>query len=208
MSADAPAAGHSTPTIPWHRRLEARVLLGVTLIAGLSLASVTVVTGRVVLSHSLTRARGDLTAAQAAFTHLITKRAEFAESQARLITALPVFRAHMADSSLFADRATMTVLADEYCHDLSAAFCVVTSGDGRWRASPGFADSAGPVRSLDSVIQAALAGRAVRRILSLDRQLFLVVSQPGRYADEIVGTVHVGLPPRRRRGARAGAHHP
>src|SRR5215213_6431855 len=82
-SAGTPAPGLPRPSIPWHRRLEARVLVSVTLIAGLSLASVTVVTGRVVRSHSLDRARGDLSAVQVAFAHLITTRAEFAESQTK-----------------------------------------------------------------------------------------------------------------------------
>src|ERR1043166_6016817 len=94
----------TSPAIPWHRRLEARALIGVTIIAGLSLASITVVTGRVVQGHSLERARGDLAAAQAAFAHLISTRSDFAVAQTRLITALPVSRPYMTDSQLSADR--------------------------------------------------------------------------------------------------------
>ena len=53
--------------IPWHRRLEARVLFGVSLIAGLSLASIAFVTGRVVRSHTYDRARNDVKTARVAF---------------------------------------------------------------------------------------------------------------------------------------------
>src|SRR4030095_2215059 len=106
--------------IPWYRRLEARVLVAVTLIAGCSLAAVTLVTRQVVESHSLDRAREDLAATRAALQHLITTR--FAHAQKKLIPTLPVFRAYMTDTRLASDRETMAVMADAYRHDLSAAF--------------------------------------------------------------------------------------
>src|SRR6187402_736059 len=114
----APLASRQ-PSIPWHRRLEARVLLGVALIAGLSLASVAIITSRVVRTHAFERARTDLSSAQAAFTHLITTTVESADGQSRLITSLPVFRSYMVSTDLRSDRNTMEEMADEYCGHLS-----------------------------------------------------------------------------------------
>ena len=62
--------------IPWHQRLEARVLAGVTTIVGVSLAALTLFTGQVVARHRMTRAASDLAAAQAAFTHLVSTQSE------------------------------------------------------------------------------------------------------------------------------------
>jgi hypothetical protein len=78
--------------------MEARVVLGVTVFVGLSLALVLTVTTRAVTSRSLERASGDLETARTAFARLVANRTEFASAQARLIAALPVFRAHMAMS--------------------------------------------------------------------------------------------------------------
>ena len=188
MAADTslvPAAQHS---IPWHRRLEARVLVGVCLIAGFSLASLTVVTGRVVQSHALSRAAGDLSSAQAAFSHLISTRTGFVAAQTRLITALPVFRAHLIDVRLAADVATMEAMADTYRKDLSAAFCVVTDASGRWLASPGLESPTGR-QALDPAVRTAVGGQSHHEILAIDGRLFLVVSEPARFADEVLGTL-------------------
>src|SRR6187402_2640929 len=95
----APLASRQ-PSIPWHRRLEARVLLGVALIAGLSLASVAIITSRVVRTHAFERARTDLTSARAAFTHLIDTRADVADVRSEDIVDGPVFRAHMSSADV------------------------------------------------------------------------------------------------------------
>jgi 3-oxoacyl-ACP reductase-like protein len=122
--------------IPWHQRLEARVLAGVTTIIGVSLAALTLFTGQVVAGHSMNRAAGDLAAAQAAFTHLVSTQSELVAAQTRLITGLPVFRAHMTDSRLMDDGATMEAMAEMYREELDAAFTIVSDGRGQWLASP------------------------------------------------------------------------
>jgi PAS domain S-box-containing protein len=188
MAADASAVPAAQHSIPWHRRLEARVLVFVCLIAGFSLATLTLVTGRVVESHALSRAAGDLSSAQAAFSHLISTRTQFVAAQTRLITTLPVFRAHMVDVRVAADAATMEAMADTYRTDLSAAFCVVTDADGRWLASPGLESRAGK-RALDPGIRVAAGGQSHHEILAIDGRLFLVVSEPARFADEVLGTL-------------------
>src|SRR5262245_3479037 len=188
MSAKVPARP-ARQAIPWYRRLEARVLVAVTLIAGCSLAAVTLVTRQVVESHSLDRAREDLAATRAAFTHLITTRTGFAHAQTKLIATLPVFRAHMTESRLVSDRETMEVMADAYRRDLSATFCIVTAADGRWLASPGAQMTAVAHTSVDDLTHGVLSRGAARRLLALDGTVFLVVSEPVTFADEVLGTL-------------------
>ena len=120
------AASSPPSPIPWHRRMEARVVLGVSLFVGLSLGAVLTVTTRAVTSRSLERASDDLEAARAAFSRLVANRAEFAAAQTRLITALPVFRAHMTDVRLASDMATLDAMAEDYRRQLNAQFCIVT----------------------------------------------------------------------------------
>src|SRR5579862_7420519 len=86
--------------IPWHRRIEAVVVVGSSLLVALSLAAVLVATTRLVTTRSLDRASLDLQTARATFYHLVANQAASAAAQTRLITALPVFRAHMTDSRL------------------------------------------------------------------------------------------------------------
>ena len=150
-----------TVAIPWHRRLEARVLAGVTAIVGISLAALTVVTGAVIARHTMARAEVDLAAAQAAFTHLVSTQSELVGAQTRLITGLPVFRAHMTDSRLLTDVATMEAMADMYREELDAAFTIVSDGDGRWLASPGLPADASRER-LQPLVDATAAGRKQR----------------------------------------------
>jgi hypothetical protein len=100
-SAADPAAQDSAarvPHIPWHRRLEARVLIVVTLIAGASIAAALLAAGQVLQRYSLTRSSEDLAAARAAFDRLVDSRGRFAATETRLITELPVFRANLAPS--------------------------------------------------------------------------------------------------------------
>ena len=85
-------------SLPWHLRLEARVIFGIAFLVALSLGAVLVATTRAVTTRSFERASTDLDAARSAFYQLVDDRAEFTAAQAALVTALPVFRAHMTDS--------------------------------------------------------------------------------------------------------------
>ncbi len=172
--------------------MEAAVVVGVSLLVGLSLGAVLVATTRVVTNRSLARASDELEAARSAFYHLVENRAEFAAAQTRLITALPVFRAHMTDSVVASDAATIGAMADDYRRQLKAQFCIVTERKGGWTGSPGWPAGEKPTRAMQSSIDAALAGDSHRDILSVRDQLFLVVSEPARFAEEILGTLTVG----------------
>ena len=172
--------------------MEAAVVLGVSLLVFLSLGAVLIAATRVVTNRSLAQASGELEAARSAFYHLVDNRAEFAAAQTRLITALPVFRAHMTDSRLATDAATIDAMADEYRRQLKAQFCIVTDRDGGWTGSPGWPAGEKPARAMQSSIDAALAGGPHRDILSIRDQLFLVVSEPAQFAAETLGTLTVG----------------
>jgi PAS domain S-box-containing protein len=177
-------------SIPWHRRLEARTLAGVTAIIGLSLAVLLLRTGSVFTSHAMERARDELTAGRAAFSHLLTTRSQLVAAQARLITGLPVFRAHMTDARLAADEATMTAMAEMYRDELTAAFTIVSDRRGQWLASPGLpARAGGPLRPL---VAAAALGDERREIVALQGGLFLVVAEPALFGDEVLGTLTIG----------------
>ncbi|MBM3770234.1 MAG: hypothetical protein FJW27_02915 [Acidimicrobiia bacterium] len=75
------------------------------LTAGLAL--VFVVTTTVVSSQSRDRAALELDVARSSFHAQLEERARSAMRAAELITQLPVFRAHLTDSRLAEDRATV-----------------------------------------------------------------------------------------------------
>jgi PAS domain S-box-containing protein len=186
-----PATVATSARIPWHRRIEAVVVLSSSLIVGSSLGAVLVATTRLVTNRSLDRASLDLETARVTFYRLIANQAASAAAQARLITALPVFRAHMTDSRLASDAATIFAMADEYRQQLGAEFCIVTNRDGSWIGSPGW-----PGQDRRSTIQplvtSAIEGASRHDLLSIEGRLFLVVSEPARFAEETLGTFTVG----------------
>jgi PAS domain S-box-containing protein len=186
-----PASVRTSARIPWHRRIEAVVVVGSSLLVASSLGAVLVATTRLVTTSSLDRASLDLETARMTFYHLIASQAVSAAAQARLITALPVFRAHMTDSRLASDAATMLAMADEYRQQLGAEFCIVTDRDGTWIGSPGW-----PAQDRRSTIQAlltsAIEGASRHDLLSIEGRLFLVVSEPARFAEETLGTFTAG----------------
>ena len=178
--------------IPWHDRLEARVLIAVSLIAGVSLSAALYAAGRVVENYSLQRSADDLQAAKVAFDRLVERRARFAAAQTRLIAELPVFRAHMDPTSLVAgDAATISAMAEDYRRKLAADFCLVTDARGRL-----IGDRAGaplpPGMPIGEVIDSARGGRSAYDIVPSDEHLYLVVAEPALFADEVLGTITAG----------------
>ena len=184
--------GSSSPrSLRWHRRLEVHAVAGVVVLVALSIAAVLVATTRTVMNRSLVRAEGDLDTARSAFYGLTEDRAEFASAQAALVTALPVFRAHMTDQMLAEDAATLEAMADGYRQQLKADFAIVANRQGRWTAAPGWPNGEVVPPALTAVMTNA-AVRSSRDILPLANRLYLVVSTPARFADEVLGTLTVG----------------
>jgi signal transduction histidine kinase/CheY-like chemotaxis protein len=183
----------ATASLPaWHRRAEARLVLGVILIVGGSVAGLVVATTRVVTTSALAHARAEHGAAKELFDRLIRTRAEFAARQSRLITELPVFRAHLSDPMIAADEATVQALANHYRESLSADFLVVTSAAGDWLGRANWMN--GTERPADMVagVTRALGGTSSTAIVSLESALYQVVFEPARFGDEVLGTLVAG----------------
>ena len=182
---------HAARVIAWHRRFEARVIVSVALLVAVSLTAILLTTTRVVTARSAERAGADLEAARTAFHHLASERAEFASAQSALVTALPVFRAHLTDDRLAADVATLEAMAEHYRLQLKADFAIVTDRDGKRVAGSGWpAGAAWP--DLDAAIAIATGGTAARRFVAAGDRLFLVVAEPAQFAAELLGVLTVG----------------
>ncbi|RPH62136.1 MAG: response regulator, partial [Acidobacteria bacterium] len=134
----------------------------------------------------------DLQAARAAFSNLVDDRVEAAASQIRLITELPVFRAHMTDVRLAADAATLQEMADGYRRALGASFLLVTDADGVRIAGPSWPPQAPLSPELARGIDVGRQGRSHRAVVPIDEQLNIVVTEPATFASEVLGTVTVG----------------
>ena len=180
--------------LPWHRRLEARVAFGVTVLVTAALGAVIFATSRIVEGNALTTAQSDLDATRVAFYHLIDSRSRFAASQLRLVAELPVFRAYLQEPLLTSDRENISKMADDYRRSMGADFVVVTNAAARWLVSPGWdSDTAAPPERMLAGIEGARSGIASSAIVAHRNQLFLSVSQPALFADEVLATIRAGF---------------
>jgi signal transduction histidine kinase len=82
-------------------------------------------------------------------------------------------------------------MAEEYRGKLGADFCVVTDARGKWIGEPGWA-SARSRQALVASIDEARRGRSVDDIVAMPDSLYLVVSEPARFAEEVLATMTVG----------------
>jgi len=185
-----PRAGD--PALGFHRRLETHVAVAVTLVVALALGAAWLVATRVITSGSLDQASTQLDAARSAFYQLEDDRADFAAAQTALVTALPVFRSYMTDSRLTRDLATMQAMTEDYRRQLKAAFCIVTSRNGVWLGSSEWPGGKAPPAWLNRMTSVSAAGQPQRDIADVGGRLFLVVSEPARFAEETLGTLTVG----------------
>ena len=156
-------------------------------------AAVLAITTRLVLAQSRSRAAAELEAAAFAFHAQIGLRASAAQLSSRLVTELPVFRAHLTDRRLAGDRSSIDAMADGYRADLEAAFAIVTDGQGKWLASPGWMgpSSLAPIE-VEHAIEEARVGRPATALVPTPSALVLLVSTPAMFADEVLGTLSVG----------------
>jgi signal transduction histidine kinase len=176
---------------PWRARLETRLLVFVTLVTGAAVAAMLVAANRVITSSAIERQHQAQEGAKIAFDRLIERHGVFAASQSRLITELPIFRAHLSDPRLAADTATIQVLADQYRASVAADFLLVASGDGRWLGRSNW--PAGPApdwRVLTGTTRPMEQG--YRGIVTLSDGVYLVVLEPARFVDEVLGWLAVG----------------
>jgi signal transduction histidine kinase/ActR/RegA family two-component response regulator len=182
-----------TPSgIPWYARLEARVLLAVTLVAGVSLAIVLLVTGQIVTRSSLDVSSRDLLAARGAFDRLVESRKQSAAKATRLIVELPIFRASLTDSAVAADHVTIEAMARDYCAKLGAELCLVANSRGAWIGRTGFTANAVVPPSIQALATAAQSGTSASALVTMDDALYLAVSEPARFTTEVLGTFTAG----------------
>jgi signal transduction histidine kinase len=185
-------AASPLPPARWHTRLEARLLLFVTLVTGVSVVAMLVAANRVITASALERDGQDQIAAKAAFDRLIDQRTAFATSQSRLITELPVFRAHLSDPRIVEDRETIQALAQQYRQSTASDFLLVANAHGRWLGQANW--PAGPDPDWTLLIGAASPGavRGHSALVSLTDGLYLVVVEPALFVDEVLGWLAVG----------------
>ena len=164
---------------------------GIALLVAVSVGAMLMATMRVAVDRSMARAADELDAAHTTFSRLLDERARSATTLTRLITELPVFRAHMTDTRLRADAASVDAMTDRYRQQLGAQFCIVTDRTGKWLGSPGWPND-GTAASLGPMISAARDGEAGRHIVAVGDRLFLLIVEPVRFADEVLGTFAVG----------------
>jgi PAS domain S-box-containing protein len=178
----------------WHDRMEARVAAGILLLVVVSLVGVVLTATRVVTRSAMARASANLEDARLAFYRLVDNRAVFAAQQTRLIVALPVFRATMINPVVAGDVATLTQMADTYRQDLNAQFAILTTPDGTPTATSGWMSGATLPAALQAAISGAAGGESRRDIVSLEGKLYLVTSEPAKFADaEVLATVTFGF---------------
>jgi len=187
-----PPPGPARSLLDWRFRLETYVAVAVTLVVAFALGAAMIIATRVVTTGSFARASTELAAARSAFYSLQADREEFAAAQAALVTQLPVFRAHLTDSRVAADTATLQVLADEYRRQLRAAFCIITGPSGAWTVASGWREAERRSAPIDRMIAAAAVGKPQRGLTTIGDRLFIVVSEPARFAEETLGTLSVG----------------
>jgi signal transduction histidine kinase/ActR/RegA family two-component response regulator len=181
--------------IPWHRRLEARVAAGVSLLIAAALGASAFVATSVVQTRSIERATVDLEAARSAFDSLVKSRAEFAASSARVfVSAQPYFRAFLYNATNDVERQTLAGMAEDYGRDMRAAFTVLSDQNGKWVGSPGWPAGEPPSAEIQAGIRAALGGASKSDIVVVGKRLFLAVTEPARFAQESLGTITVAYP--------------
>ncbi|HYN06738.1 MAG TPA: PAS domain S-box protein [Vicinamibacterales bacterium] len=175
--------------LPWHWRLEARVLLSIPIIAGFALGAVLASTIGVVNNYSLDRARDDLVAAHGAVERLVDARAESAARQVRLIADMPPFRQAVEGSAAESGAQAIANLTESFCRKIAASFCVVTDSRGRWQAQSNAPRERASRQSVTALIDTARGGRAARGIVALADGPAIVVAEPVKSATDVVGSL-------------------
>ena len=168
------------------------MLLGVTLVVGISLAAMLVAGRQVLTRSSLGRAGEDLLAARIAFNRLVDNRVQSAAQQTRLVAELPTVRSLLRDAAARGDRATVDQTATDYCGKLQADFCIVSDPLGVWLGSHNY-PAREPSPEVQSAIDAARLGRSGTSLVTLSNGLFLVVAEAAPFDDqETLGAFAVG----------------
>src|SRR5438477_2890840 len=93
--------------VPWHRRLEARVLVAGVTVSGFCLAAVLFAAVELVSGYGRHKADEQIASAKASFDQLLLNRSAFVHTQLRLVTEIPHFLALLNSSEIRADKPTV-----------------------------------------------------------------------------------------------------
>jgi len=187
-----PPVAPASLSTPWRARLETRLLLFVTLVTGIAVVAMLVAANRVITAGAVERTHEDQDAAKQAFDRLLERRGEFATSQSRLITELPVFRAHLSDPRIAGDQATIQALADQYRVGVTADFLLVAAADGTWLGLSHWPASAPPDWTTLTGTPRPGGSNGQRSLVALPDGVYLVVLEPARFVDEVLGWMAIG----------------
>jgi signal transduction histidine kinase len=183
------AAALSTP---WRARLETQLLAFVTLVTGIAVLAMLVAANRVITAGAVERTHEDQDAAKQAFDRLLERRGEFASSQSRLITELPVFRAHLSDPRIAGDQATIQALADQYRVSVAADFLLVANANGDWLGRSHWPGTGAPEWGTLAHRPTPRNWSGGRGLVTLADGVYLVVFEPARFVDEVLGWMAIG----------------
>src|SRR5207249_6346980 len=154
--------------IPWYLRVNTHVAAAIAVLIATALGAVLLTTTRLVTNQSLRRGSADLVVARKAFSRLVVARADSVAAQIRLVTAQPIFRAHLADSPSADDVAILRSMAEGHPRQLGAAFCIVSDRRGDWLADPGWLERWERPEMLRSAIGSAARGEAQSAVVVID----------------------------------------
>src|SRR6185503_12095805 len=87
----------------------------------------------------------------------------------------------------------LLTMAEGYREELKAGFAILANPAGHIIAAAGFPAEWQTPPALLSTISKARVG-AQRDIVPIQGQLFLVVSEPAKFAEELIGTITFGFP--------------
>jgi len=160
------------------------------LVTGAAVAAMLVAANRVITAGAVDRMHEDQDAAKQAFDRLLERQGESATTQSRLITELPVFRAHLSDPRLAGDQATIQALAEQYRASVSADFLLVVTADGTWRGLSNWPK--GNAAGWATLGGAPEPGKGRRTLVSLNDGVYLLVIEPARFVDEVLGWMAIG----------------
>jgi PAS domain S-box-containing protein len=177
--------------VPWHRRLEARVLIAGVTVSGFCLMAVLLAAVELVSRYGLHKADEQITSAKAGFDQLLVNRSTFFHTQLRLVTELPTFLALLNNSEISSHEPTMSAMAEHYRAELRAQACVISDVAGHQLGKSELEET----RKLPLDLR-SLAGTDASEpsIIPLDGKLFLIVSQPAVYAEENLGMMTAAFP--------------
>jgi len=177
--------------VPWHRRLEARVLIAGVTVSGFCLMAVLLAAVELVSRYGLRKADDQIASAKAGFDQLLVNRSTFFHTQLRLITELPIFLSLLNNTEISSHAPTMNAMAEHYREELRAKACVISDVSGHPLGMSELEETSKLPMDLRSI---AGIDDSKPSIIQLDGKLFMIVSQPAVYANEQLGLMSAAYP--------------